>query len=191
MTQNSPPHWSRDLAQLYNAGWASLMPQSVTQRVDARLAMLATIGADGAPEARGVVLRAADPARATVDVFTDAGTPKCAEIIAHPQVALTLWREDVLLQLRLRGAMQCIEGKLANEAWAGLPDTALPDYGVEPTPASPIAAHDAYRRTADAARFAILRLTVETIDMVSLNAPTHTRAFYERRDGFRGQWRAP
>lgn len=185
------PTWTLDLAQLFNASWAVLLPQSVSNRVDARLATLATLGADGAPEARGVVLRAADPARCTIDIFTDASTRKCAEIAADPRAALTLWREDVLLQLRLRGTIAVIEGPQAQAAWAGLSDRALPDYGVTPVPGTPITAPDAYTRTPDAARFAILRLTVDTMDVVSLNRPTHSRAVYERRDGWRGQWCAP
>lgn len=185
------PSWSTDLAQLFNTAWAVLLPQKIDRRVDARLAMLATIGADGAPEARGVVLRAADPARGTVDIFTDAATPKCAEIDADPRVALTLWREDVLVQIRMRGTMAVIEGDLALEAWAGLPDRALPDYGVTPAPATPIPEAGSYLRDPNAARLAILRLTVETMDVVSLQRPIHTRALFERRDGWRGQWRAP
>lgn len=185
------PTWSHDLAQLFNASWAVLLPQSVSARVDARLATLATLGDDGAPQARGVVLRAADPARCTVDVFTDAATQKCGEIAADPRAALTLWREDVLLQIRLRGNIDIIEGALAQEAWDGLSDRALPDYGVSPKPGTPITHADAYTRSADAARFAILRLTVETMDVVSLNRPIHTRAFYTRHDDWRGAWRAP
>ncbi|WP_417257649.1 pyridoxamine 5'-phosphate oxidase family protein [Celeribacter sp.] len=185
------PTWTHDLAQLFNASWGVLLPQTVSARVDARLANLATIGADGAPEARGVVLRAADPARCTLDIVTDAATRKCDEIAADPRAALTLWREDVLLQLRLRGTVAVIEGPMAQDAWAGLSDSALPDYGVTPKPGTPINAPDAYTRSPDAARFAILRMTVDTMDVVSLNRPTHTRAFYERRDGWRGQWQAP
>lgn len=190
-TDNTTPAWTRNLAQFFNAGWAALLPQAISDRRDARLAMLATIGADGAPEARGVVLRAADPARATVDVFADASTPKCRELAADPRVALTIWREDVLIQLRLRGTMKIVEGALAAQAWEGLPDSALPNYGVTPPPATPIQEPDAYLSAPDAARFAILRLTVETLDLVSLNGPISVRAFYERRDGFRGAWRAP
>ncbi|WP_417247820.1 pyridoxamine 5'-phosphate oxidase family protein [Celeribacter sp.] len=191
--QTSPenPPWSTDLAQLFNVAWAVLLPQEINRRIDARLATLATIGADGAPEARGVVLRAADPARGTVDIFTDAATPKCAEIEADPRVALTLWREDMLVQIRLRGTMEVIEGAPAQEAWRGLPDRALPDYGVTPAPATPIPEALSYLRDPKAARLAILRLTAETLDVVSLQPPVHTRALFERRDGWRGQWRAP
>lgn len=185
------PPWSTHLAQLFDVAWAVLLPQTIERRVDARLAMLATLGADGAPEVRGVVLRAADPARGTVDIFTDATTTKCAEITADPRVALTLWREDMLLQIRMRGTMAIIEGDTARAAWNDLPDSALPDYGVTPAPATPIPQADGYLRDPDAARFAILRLSVETMDVVSLQAPIHTRAFFERRDGWRGQWRAP
>ncbi|GAA3871817.1 pyridoxamine 5'-phosphate oxidase family protein [Celeribacter arenosi] len=180
-----------DLDQFRAAAWSALLPQAISDRIDARLAMLATVDGTGAPQARGVVIRSVDPARATVDVFTDAATQKCTEIIANPHVAMTLWREDVLLQIRLSGTMEMIEGKQARAAWDGLPDRALPDYGVTPPPATTIPAPDAYRRSPNAARFAILRLTVASMDVVSLHRPCHTRAHYWRANDFAGEWRAP
>lgn len=67
-----------------------------------------------------------DPARGTVDIFTDATTTKCAEIAADPRVALTLWREDMLLQIRMRGTMAIIEGDTARAAWNDLPEAPCP-----------------------------------------------------------------
>ena len=189
-TAHQPP-WTTDLDALRAAAWETLLPQAISDRVDARLAILATIGAEGGPEARGVVIRAADPSRGTVDFFTDAATQKCDEIAHDPRVALTFWREDVLLQTRLTGAMSVVEGPLARAAWEGLPARALPDYGMTPAPGTPIDGPMAYDRRPDHARFAILRMSVARMDIVSLNRPSHTRALYDRRDGFRGHWVAP
>lgn len=186
---NSPHH--RHLAQFLNAAWSALAPQVVFDKRKAQVATLSTVGQGGAPAARSVVLRASDKSRASVDIFTDAATPKCAETANDPRAALTLWREDMQLQLRLSGTIEIIEGSEAQAAWSNLPDQALPNYGVTPPPGSDIPTAVSYTRNPTEARFAILRLTCFDMDVVSLADPIHTRAFYERRDGWRGVWRAP
>lgn len=180
-----------DLAQFLTYSWAALAPQIVADKRKAQVATLSTVGQGGAPAARSVILRGSDRAQASVDIFTDAATQKCVEIAHDPRVALTIWREDLQLQLRLSGAVEIIEGPLARKAWDALPARALPNYGVTPAPGSQIQTATAYTRSADAARFAILRLTVSDMDVVSLQEPYHTRALFERRDGWRGTWRAP
>lgn len=180
-----------DLAQFLNTAWSALAPQIVADKRKAQVATLSTVGQDCAPAARSVVLRASDRSRASVDIFTDAATPKCAEIANDPRAALTLWREDLHLQLRLSGTIEIIEGTEAHVAWSNLPDLALPNYGVTPPPGSNIPTATSYTRQPNQARFAILRVTVFDMDVVSLSDPVHTRAFYERRDDWRGLWRAP
>ncbi|MBU2866889.1 pyridoxamine 5'-phosphate oxidase family protein [Pacificibacter marinus] len=184
------PH-PADLAQFSTIAWSALVPQIVADKRKAQVATLSTVGQGGAPAARSVVLRASDRSRASVDIFTDAATPKCAEITNDPRAALTLWREDLQLQLRLSGTIEIVEGLEAQAAWSALPDLALPNYGVTPPPGSDIPTATSYARQPDQARFAILRMTLFDMDVVSLAAPVHTRAYYERRDGWRGVWRAP
>lgn len=180
-----------ELAQFLTNAWSALAPQIVGDKRKAQVATLSTVGQGGAPAARSVILRAADRSRACVDIFTDAATPKCAEIANDPRAALTLWRADLQLQLRLSGTIEIDEGAEAKAAWSALPDHALPNYGVTPPPGSNIATAASYTRTPVEARFAILRLTLFDMDVVSLSDPIHTRAFYERRDAWRGVWRAP
>lgn len=179
------------LAQFLSSAWTALAPQVIEDRRKAQVATLSTIGQGGAPAARSVIVRASDKARATVDIFTDAATPKCAEIANDPRAALTIWREDLQRQLRLSGTIEQIEGPQAQAAWSRLPERALPNYGVTPSPGSDIPSALSYTRDPVAARFAILRLTVFDLDVVSLADPVHIRAFYERRDGWHGVWRAP
>jgi len=180
-----------DLAQFLNTAWSALAPQVVANKRKAQVVTLSTVGQGGAPAARSVVLRANDRSRASVDIFTDAATPKCAEITNDPRAALTLWHADLQLQLRLSGTIEIIEGTQTHAAWSSLPDLALPNYGVSPPPGSNIPTPTSYTRQPDQARFAILRMTLLDMDVVSLAAPIHIRAFYERRDGWRGLWLAP
>ncbi len=53
--------------------------------------MLATQGLEGEPQARTVVLRQADVASWTLTVFTDARSPKCAELSVQPAGQLVFW----------------------------------------------------------------------------------------------------
>ena len=180
-----------DLAHFLTLAWSALAPQVVADKRKPQVATLSTLGHDGAPAARSVVVRTTDTARATVDIFTDAATPKCAELTNDPRCALTIWRVDLSLQLRISGTIAIITGPEAQHDWAALPDHALPNYGVTPHPGSRIASAHDYARSPNAARFAILRLTAFDMDVVSLADPIHIRAFYERRDGWHGTWRDP
>lgn len=179
------------LAQTLNFAWAALAPQIVQNKRKAQVATLSTLDAHGAPTARSVILRTSDRDRGSIDIFTDAATPKCAEISNDPRAALTLWRADLDLQLRASGLVEIIEGEIARAAWSHLPEHALPNYGVVPAPGTQIASATSYQRPPNAARFAILRFTISDLDVVSLKAPTHTRAYFERRDTWQGVWRAP
>ncbi len=88
----------------------------------ARTPVLATAGADGAPECRTVVLRACDPRRRTLTVFTDARSPKVAQIAADPRVSMTFRDLDHAVQLRVWGTAALHAGDgLARAHWTEAP----------------------------------------------------------------------
>ena len=50
-----------------------------------------TVGADGLPQARTVVLRHAHSKLGQLQIYTDSRSPKVAEMTAAPGVMLTFW----------------------------------------------------------------------------------------------------
>ena len=71
------PHpWARDLSQLYADVWARLTRGVHDWHAPARHPTLATVTPEGRPQARTVVLRAADKAAGALDIYTDLHSSK-------------------------------------------------------------------------------------------------------------------
>ena len=179
----------RDLPSLLASAWDMLEEGARDAASPARLVTLATLGPEG-PELRMLALRAARRG-ASLDLHTDARTPKVVQLRRDPRASVLAWHPGRQLQLRLRGTVELLEdGPEARRAWEEVPRAQRWNYGAQPPPGAPIARPDAYERAEAFWGFAILRLIVGQIDAVSLKAP-HRRALYERGDGFAGTWLSP
>jgi hypothetical protein len=143
--------------------WAHL-ERGVTERAHpARHPTLATVGPHG-PEARTLVLRAADRAAARLELHTDLTSPKMAQIGADPRVALHVWVPEDRLQIRMRATVEVLPGDPA--LFGRLPPEARANYGNDP------------------ARFGVVRLSLREIDALILDDP-HRRWLLTAPD-----WRA-
>ena len=174
-----------DLAALERHLWDRLA-RAAGDGADAwRHVALATAGPDG-PEARTVALRAADRAAGTVEVHSDARTPKVAQIGADPRAQLLLWDETTGEQLRVSVRMEVARADPAR--WAAVPAEARGNYGTEPAPGTPIDGPDDFRREPARAKHAALVGRVTAMDAVMLATDPHRRA---RLEGGRWRWVAP
>lgn len=164
--------------------WTHLVRGKADRRHPARHPTLATIGADG-PEMRTLVLRDVDRGAATLDLHTDAQSPKHAQIIADPRVALHVWLPAARLQIRLRARAAILPGDPA--VFARLPPEAQANYAGN-APGAPL---DASVPIEDpGTRFACIRCQITAIDALLLDEP-HRRARFVSGDGWTGQWIAP
>ena len=140
---------------------------------------LATIGADGAPEARTLVLRGFEAATRTLRLHTDARSGKVAELAADPRCVLHFYDAGAKLQLRLAGRATVHDGDaVADAAWAATRDFSRMIYAIEPAPGTPIAAPVAAPRDATAGRaaFRVILLRVARLEWLELAASGHRRA---------------
>jgi len=153
-----------------------------------RLGTLATVK-DGAAEARTVMLPWADRATATLRLHADARTSKCDDVDAAPWATLVFWDAAERLQVRLR--LHLARRAATAAEWAALGPTARTWYGTDPAPGTPIPHPQAYGRTADPARLAILEGRIDAIDAADLVPAIHIRARFRRGDGWQGEWLAP
>jgi hypothetical protein len=140
---------------------------------------LATIGADGAPEARTLVLRGFEPGSRTLRLHTDARSGKVAELARDPRCALHLYDPGAKLQLRLacRAALHG-DDALAEAAWAGSRDFSRMCYAIEPAPGTPVAEPPAAPRDPQAGRgaFRVILLRFDRLEWLELAAAGHRRA---------------
>ncbi|MFN3145735.1 MAG: pyridoxamine 5'-phosphate oxidase family protein [Paracoccaceae bacterium] len=183
MTEN----WAITLDGHLATAWRLLAEGVAEPQSPARRPVLATTGLDGAPQARTVVLRHADPGAALVEVHTDTQSTKIAELRRDPRAALHVWHPGAEVQLRLSGRVTILTGEAARAYWPAVP--LLRVYG------GARAGHPRLRAThacSRAATGALAALAVSRpIETVHLAAPIHSRAVFSRGDGWTGDWRAP
>lgn len=181
------------LAALFDDTWRGLVRAAADRRHPWRTPVLATVAVDGSPNARTVVLRAADPATRTLRLHTDGRSAKAGELARDPRVALVFWDPRARVQLRLRGHAEVLrEGPEHARAWAATPPAARRDYATTLPPGTPIATREDIARADGAANFAVILVRVMTIDWLCLAAGGHLRAgFAWEGDEPRATWLVP
>lgn len=176
-----------DLGLVQAAVWSNLADAATERGHPWRHAVLATT--DGAvADARTVVLREVDVAARRLVVYTDARSPKVAQIEAHPLGSMVLYSDPLGWQLRLAVRLQIETTGLAVwSRWAKLKMTpAAHDFLSPLPPGSPLDRPAPERGTREF--FAVMTAEVLAVDWLELHAEGHRRA---RFDDEGARWLAP
>lgn len=98
--------------------WSKLSGATRDRRSPWHTPAVATIGLDGGPEARVMVLRGADRDKRLLRLHSDNRAGKVAELAANPAVSILLYDPPARLQLRARGTGHFLTGgPEVEEAW--------------------------------------------------------------------------
>ena len=169
--------------ELVSRVWQELIRAQHDRHHAWRTPVLATQGLDGFPQARTIVLRQADAANWTLTAFTDARSPKCAELLAQPHMQLIFWSTRLNWQLRVSAqATVHTQGALVDAAWARVRQSkAAGDYLSTAAPGSIIVSElntQAASNTEYASmhHLAILSFAVQSMDWLALDRTGHQRA---------------
>jgi hypothetical protein len=156
---------------------------------------LATVGADGAPSLRTLVLRGFDPAARTLRLHSDRRSGKWAELAADPRAALLGYDPGARIQLRLAGRVTLhAADDLSAAAWAASRPASRFIYAVEPGPGTPVPDPPPAPREEGAgeARFGVILLRFDRLEWLHLHHAGHRRAaFAWGPDGLRETWLVP
>ncbi|MEM7319577.1 MAG: pyridoxamine 5'-phosphate oxidase family protein [Pseudomonadota bacterium] len=166
--------------------WDLLHRAVAEDRSPLRCVTLATTDSAGTPQARMVVLRQIDRGNSAVTFYTDFRSHKVAQIAQNASAALLLWSPETVTQLRLSGTAVILDG--SERDWAQVPDHMREAYGHVPEPGTPITAADSWSVDPQLANFAKCQVTLEAIDVVTLDPAGHSRALYERARAPRRRW---
>ncbi len=184
------PPWHDDLAGSLAHAWAMLVRGAADRRHAFHTPSVATIGRDGGPRVRTVVLRGAEPATRTLRFHTDARGNKAAELAADPRIAVHAYDAGAKLQLRLDGrATLHRDDEVAAAAWAATRPFSRACYRVATAPGTPaddpVAALAEHGEGAEAGRAAFVAVTVavERLEMLHLAASGHRRSAFDWRGG--------
>lgn len=189
MTPERHP-WALTLDTLYDHAWQRLTRGVHDRHAPARHPTLATVCADGLPQARTVVLRGADSRRRRLEIHTHRQSPKIADLSVTPVAAVHVWDSGSGLQIRLEAEVEWAEPDAVASAWAKVPPRSRNAYSGSETPGQPIAYALAYTAQPDPAAFTVLYLNIRAMDLLHLGAE-HRRATFRRDHDWVGQWVAP
>ncbi|NIF39740.1 pyridoxamine 5'-phosphate oxidase [Burkholderia sp. Tr-862] len=193
---------SESLPQTYDRLWSCLESGVGTQRSPFTMVQAATLGLDGAPKVRTIVLRQVSRADRLLAFHTDARSEKVAELRRDPRIAVVANDLDALVQIRAEGVASICDDEAQRRAiWQSSRSHTLLLYRAPLRPGTPIdspeEAHitsspgtaptdDGYRN------FCLVHVTVTRIDWLELARGGHRRAVFDvNDDGYAGRWIAP
>ena len=128
-----------DLTETLAHAWRLIEVGVKDPRVGSHLPVLATVGLDGTPQARTVVLRGFDVKTRQAYFFTDCRTQKMAELEKQPVAVLQMYDHAQKIQLQLRGTVSVHHGDdVAERFWQTTRMHSRRAYLVDPAPGQPI-----------------------------------------------------
>jgi len=193
-----PQHYD-NLDACLDEAWRLIARGAADRRSPFHTVSLATLGLDGWPQARTLVLRDAARSTARLRLHTDRRAPKLKEIAAEPRVSLHLYDPGRKIQIRIRGEAKAhLDGPLFEEAWAKTRSFSRICYQVTSAPGAALATPDAAVFDAAAtgegrAHFAVIEIAVLELEWLYLAAAGHRRALF-RYGGTRlqsAEWLVP
>ena len=195
---------TESLTQTYDRLWSCLESGVGGQRSPFTMLQAATLGLDGAPKVRTIVLRQVSRADRLLSFHTDVRSEKVAELRRDPRIAIVANDLDALVQIRVEGvASMCDDDAQRRAIWQSSRPHTLLLYRAPLPPGTPIEspeeAHIAASQSPGAApaddgyqNFCLLHVTVTRIDWLELARTGHRRAVFDLNDdGYEGGWVAP
>ncbi|MFD1560027.1 pyridoxamine 5'-phosphate oxidase family protein [Paraburkholderia silviterrae] len=161
----------------------------------------ATVGLDGGPKVRTIVLRGVSPEAGSLIFHTDVRSEKVLELGKDPRISLLGCDLDAGIQIRLEGVARMVDSLEERMAlWKLSRPHSLIVYRAQLAPGTPIAspeeAHTAPGNTPDSMagfeNFCLVTVDVQKIDYLDLSPNRHARAKFCRQDGaWHGGWVTP
>lgn len=188
---------SSDPSEIETALYAQLANAVADRKSALRTPSIATLGLDGRPRVRTVVLRSVDPQAHRIGFHTDARSDKFAEMQADSRVAVHFYDAAAKTQIRIEGTASLHGGDaVARAAWQAAGRSGRRTYASEPAPGASLHAPDDAVFAADEAtsfgRFAVAIVRIESLDWLYLRAAGHRRLLFARMgDLLAPRWLAP
>ncbi|MBC04267.1 MAG: hypothetical protein CMJ34_13355 [Phycisphaerae bacterium] len=178
--------------------WSLWQRGVVDSRSPMRLPVVGTVGVDGLPELRTVVLRSAQLDTRQLVLHSDIRAAKVSAIKQRPSLAWHFWNPRHRLQLRASGPARLhLSGPILDTAWARLSDHQKRTYAATAPPASTLEeAGDGLPPLQQAesgrANFCVVAGTINHIDVLQLRRGGHRRCLLSwSEDRWSAQWVVP
>lgn len=164
-----------------------LLHEATTQGAGFTLGFLGTLGIEGEPRVRAIILRQFQESPERICFATNIHSEKVAEIRRSPQVALTGHDAERSVQLRIEGRASVVEDQTQRQrAWESLAPHSQQLYASTLVPGAPLSEelNDAVEDDGSAfERFAWVSIELEQLDWLDLSAEPHQRWQFTQQAG--------
>jgi pyridoxamine 5'-phosphate oxidase len=145
---------------------------------------VATIGLDGRPKSRVMILREAIRSAKTLRLHADIRTEKWGELAKAPAISVTLYDETHRVQLRVEGeAKRHTQDEVARDGWIASQPMSRVGYGSTPGPGAVIEKPDQFvlppkqeMTEIGYENFGVIIVTVQAIEWLLLKQGQNRRA---------------
>lgn len=185
-----------DLNEVFAKAFRLFARGVVDRRLAFRTPTIATIGLDGEPRIRTMVLRRFESATRRFTLHTDRRATKLTEISRQPSFAVHVYDARAALQVRLSARAQIHAGdKVTRQASAAGAPSSHFGYAITPAPGTEISAPPpaAIGDESGFGNFALLTLSFHTLEWLWLYNGGHRRARFSWADygSHRSAWQVP
>ena len=184
---------------VWNLGWKLLQIAQVNKKHRYATPVVTTVSPAGTPRSRTVVLRHADPAAGTLQLWTDRRSTKATHLTHKPVLIWLFWDPRHQLQLSAHGPTHWLGDDVARKKFLSLPKHSRRAYATRAAPGAPLP-HPADGLPPDwqdrslpqtdyaAQNFGILETRLEFVELLQLSREGHRR-LRAQRDPDQGEWR--
>lgn len=205
MTEDGTPRAT--LSDQLADAWRRLEAAVPNARDEWHLPTIASIGLDGRPEARTVVLRSADRGARTLTFHTDRRSPKIREIEVSGHLAWAFYDRASKTQLRVSGVTTVhANDEIAEAGWAKTTLSSRRCYLAPHAPSMPLESWhpnlpdglhssrpDAETSEGGREHFAVVRTRIDRLERLELHHDGHLRAawVWDESGEVAASWLAP
>jgi pyridoxamine 5'-phosphate oxidase len=198
-----PPFYN-DLEATLRHAWAQLDAATTDRRSGFHALTVASVGLDGTPQQRSMILRKVDSAARTLRFNADIRSVKCEELRLNPAISALGYSIPDKLQLRLNGMARIDQhSALADYVWTTMRDQSRVAYAQPSAPGDVLTQPDGYEppielrldepaATLARENFCLVHLDIQRLDWVFLNIHGNRRAQFSWPEGaLNARWLAP
>lgn len=176
-----------DLDAIYALVWSLLEDGVIDRRSAFHTPAVATVGKDGRPNLRTVVLRHASKAAWTLGFHTDRRSPKFAALRTHRQASFLIYDPPAKIQVLCSGSVELHNNNdRSHAAWQRSHPMSRVCYTQVQAPGTPLDGPEhAEWQTADGSamgqqNFVVVVARLQTIEWLHLSAQGNRRALFSR-----------
>lgn len=191
MTPPPLPSFANSLDATHREAFRILARAVADRRAPMHTPTVSTLGLDGRPRARVVVLRGFDASARTLRFHTDVRSEKFHELSADPRIAMLFYDVALKVQIRIEGVASLHHGDaVADKAWQESQAMSRHCYATTPAPGSAIVEGHAFhvpvgRELTDDGKphFVAVVIKFDRLEWLWLGSDGHRRARFIWRAG--------